>query len=59
VALSFLVRRPSLFAITKASSAAHVADNAGADDLRLSKDDLAKIDEAFPLGRRPRELPVV
>jgi diketogulonate reductase-like aldo/keto reductase len=59
VALSFLVRRPSLFAIPKASSAAHVADNAGADDLRLTKSDLEKIDEAFPLGRRPRQLPVV
>jgi diketogulonate reductase-like aldo/keto reductase len=59
VALSFLVRRPSLFAIPKASTAAHVADNAGADAIRLSKADLAKIDEAFPLGRRPRELPTV
>jgi diketogulonate reductase-like aldo/keto reductase len=59
VALSFLVRRPSLFAIPKASKEAHVADNAGADELRLSKDELAKIDEAFPLGRRPRELPTV
>jgi len=59
VALSFLVRRPSLFAIPKASKEAHVADNAGADELRLSEDELAKIDEAFPLGRRPRELPTV
>ena len=34
VALGFLVRRPSLFAIPKASSPAHAAENAGAGDLK-------------------------
>jgi diketogulonate reductase-like aldo/keto reductase len=59
VALRFLVRRPSLFAIPKASSPAHVAENAGAGDLRLTEDELARIDEAFLLGPRPRELPTL
>ena len=59
VALRFLVRRPSLFAIPKASSAEHVAENAGAGDLRLSRQELAMIDEAFPLDSRRRELPVL
>jgi diketogulonate reductase-like aldo/keto reductase len=59
VALRFLTRRPSLFAIPKASSSAHVAENAAAADLRLSEADLARIDEAFPLGPRPRELPTL
>lgn len=59
VALRFLVRRPSLFAIPKASSPEHAAENAGAGDLRLTEAELARIDKAFPLGPRPRELPTL
>jgi diketogulonate reductase-like aldo/keto reductase len=59
VALRFLVRRPSLFAIPKASSPEHAAENAGAGDLRLTETELARIDEAFPRGPRPRELPML
>jgi len=54
LALRFLVRRPSLFAIPKASSPKHAAENARAGDLRLTEADLARIDEAFPLGQRTR-----
>ena len=36
VALAFLVRRPSLFAIPKASKVAHALENAGAGDLELT-----------------------
>jgi diketogulonate reductase-like aldo/keto reductase len=50
VALAFLVRRPSLFTIPKASSPEHAAENAGAGDLRLSEREVILIDEAFPLG---------
>jgi diketogulonate reductase-like aldo/keto reductase len=56
VALRFLVRRPSLFAIPKASSPDHAAENALAGTLQLTESELARIDEAFPLGR-PRKLP--
>jgi diketogulonate reductase-like aldo/keto reductase len=59
VALRFLVRRPSLFAIPKASTPEHAAENAGAGDLRLTEDELALIDEAFPRGPRPRALPMI
>ncbi len=59
VALRFLVRRPSLFAIPKASSPEHAAENAGAGDLQLTSAELARIDEAFPLGPRPRTLPTL
>jgi diketogulonate reductase-like aldo/keto reductase len=59
VALRFLVRRPFLFTIPKASRHAHAAENAQAGDLCLTKAELARIDEAFPLGPRPRELPVI
>ena len=59
VALRFLVRRPSLFAIPKASSPEHAAENAGAGELRLTEAELALIDAAFPLGPRRRELPIL
>jgi diketogulonate reductase-like aldo/keto reductase len=59
VALRFLVRRPSLFAIPKASRPGHAEENAGAGDLRLTEDELARIDAAFPRGPRPRELPTL
>jgi diketogulonate reductase-like aldo/keto reductase len=59
VALRFLVRRPALFAIPKASNPEHAAENAGAGDLRLTQAELARIDEAFPLGPPPRELPTL
>ncbi len=58
VALRFLVRWPSLFTIPKASSPDHAAENAGAGDLRLTEAESARIDQAFPLGPRPRRLPM-
>jgi diketogulonate reductase-like aldo/keto reductase len=59
VALRFLVREPALFAIPKASSAAHAEENARAGGLALSPAELAELDAAFPRGRRPRELPTL
>jgi diketogulonate reductase-like aldo/keto reductase len=59
VALAFLTRRPSLFAIPKASNPAHAEENAGAGDLQLSDAEIALIDIAFPRGPRPRMLPVL
>ena len=59
VALRFLARRPSLFTIPKASRPDHTTENAGAGDLRLTEAELARIDRAFPLGPRPRTLPVL
>jgi diketogulonate reductase-like aldo/keto reductase len=59
VALRFLVRRPSLFTIPKASKPEHTAENAVAGDLRLSPAEIALIDEAFPRGPRPRTLPMI
>lgn len=58
VALAFLTRDPNTFAIPKASSVSHVEDNAMAAKLRLTKEELSRIDEAFPLKKR-RELPVI
>jgi diketogulonate reductase-like aldo/keto reductase len=59
VALRFLARRPSLFAIPKASSAGHAEENAGAGDLQLSDAELARIDAAFPAGPQQAELPML
>lgn len=59
VALRFLVRRPELFTIPKASSPEHAAENALAGDLRLSEAEIDQIDQAFPLGVRPRVLPTL
>lgn len=59
VALRFLVRWPSSFAIPKASNPEHAEENARAGDLRLTKAEILRIDEAFPLGPRPRELPTL
>jgi diketogulonate reductase-like aldo/keto reductase len=59
VALRFLARLPSLFAIPKASLPEHAAENAGAGNLELSDAELSRIDDAFPRGARPRELPML
>lgn len=59
IALAFLLRRPGVFTIPKASSPEHVRDNAAAGDLELSDDEIRPLDEAFPLGRPPRSLPML
>lgn len=59
VALRFLVRRPAVFAIPKASTVGHADDNAGAGALKLSTAELDRIDAAFPRNPRPRRLPML
>jgi diketogulonate reductase-like aldo/keto reductase len=59
VAVAFLTRRESVFAIPKASSLAHVEENAAAGSLHLTDANFASIDEAFPRGPRRRELPTL
>ena len=59
VALSFLTRAPSVFAIPKASSQEHAADNAAAGELVLGDDEVAALDKAFPRGTKPRSLPML
>jgi len=59
VALSFLARARNVFAIPKASTPEHVADNAAAGELVLGDDELAALDKAFPRGPRPRSLPML
>jgi diketogulonate reductase-like aldo/keto reductase len=56
VALAFLVRLPGTFAIPKAQNVAHVRENAGAADLKLSRDQISRLEKAYPLHLRS-ELP--
>jgi diketogulonate reductase-like aldo/keto reductase len=50
VALAFLTRDPSAFAIPKSSQPAHVDELAGADPLALDAAAIAAIEAAFPLA---------
>jgi diketogulonate reductase-like aldo/keto reductase len=59
VALAFLTRHRSIFAIPKASSIGHAEENAGAGDISLSQQEIERIETAFPLGRRPKGLPMI
>ena len=59
VALAYLAREPNVFAIPKASSAEHAAENAAAGDLMLGADEISALDKAFPRGPKPRSLPML
>lgn len=59
VALGFLTRKAAVFAIPKAASADHAADNAAAGELKLSESEIATLDKAFPRGPKPRGLPML
>lgn len=56
VALAWVMRRPDVIAIPKASTKAHVIANAAARDIVLDAEDLAAIDAAFPPPRRKQSL---
>lgn len=59
VALAFLTRMPAVFAIPKAATAEHAADNAAAGKLTLSASEIEALDNAFPRGPKPRGLPML
>lgn len=59
IALAFLTRRSSVFPIPKASAVEHVEENAGASEIELSQEEIARIDAVFPRGPRPRQLPMI
>jgi diketogulonate reductase-like aldo/keto reductase len=58
VALAFLARGASSFAIPKTANPDHAAANAAAGDLVLAADEIRRLEEAFPRGPR-RPLPVL
>jgi diketogulonate reductase-like aldo/keto reductase len=59
IALSFLTRDPQIFAIPKASTPEHAADNAAAGKVTLNENEIAALDKAFPRGPKPRGLPML
>lgn len=59
IALAFLTRANSTFAIPKAANPSHAKDNANSSKILLSDAEIARIDAAFPLGRKPSSLPVI
>ena len=59
VALRFLLRHRGVWAIPKATQRPHVEDNAAADRLELTAEEIARIDAAFPCGPKPRALPMI
>lgn len=59
VALAWTLREKGVVAIRKAGSAAHVEENRAALDLRLSQQDLAELDRAFPPPEGPVPLEMI
>jgi diketogulonate reductase-like aldo/keto reductase len=56
VALAWVLRQDGVIAIPRAGVPAHVAENRGALDIRLTGDDLAALDRAFPPPTRKKPL---
>jgi diketogulonate reductase-like aldo/keto reductase len=56
IALAWVLRRPDVIAIPKASRLEHVRENRAALDLVLSEEDLAELDAAAPPPRRSTPL---
>jgi len=59
VALAFVLRRPGVVAIPKATDPAHLRENIAARTLRLGAEDLATLERAFPAPRRKRALAMI
>lgn len=59
IALAWLLRQPDVVAIPKASSEAHVRDNHAALELKISADELEKLDRSFPPPNRPTPLAMI
>ncbi len=59
ILLAWCIRSGDVIAIPKASSAAHVEENAAAERIRLTDEDLRKLDEAFPKPTRKVPLDII
>ena len=58
IALAWVIREDGVIAIPKAADPKHVRENRGAADIKLTKRDLAELDESFPPpdGKKPLEV---
>ena len=59
IALAWVLRQPDVIAIPKASTEAHVRDNARSIDVKLTKEDLAELDREFPPPKSKKSLPTL
>jgi diketogulonate reductase-like aldo/keto reductase len=59
VALAWVLTREGVLPIPKAGTPEHVRENRAALDVRLTKEDLATLDRAFPPPTEPRPLEVL
>lgn len=59
IALAWLLQKPGIVAIPKASSPEHVRDNRKALEIRLSAEDMLAIDNDFPPPKRKRPLEMI
>ena len=59
IALAWVLRQKGMIAIPKAGTVAHVQENFGALNIKLTDEDLAELDEAFPPPDGPQPLEVL
>jgi len=59
IALAWALRQPHVIAIPKASREAHVRENAASLKIKLTKQDLADLDQEFPPPKSKKALPVL
>jgi diketogulonate reductase-like aldo/keto reductase len=59
IALAWVLRQPGVIAIPKSSNAKHVRDNARSIEIKLTRDDLAELDQEFPPPETKQELPML
>jgi len=59
IALAWVLRQPDVIAIPKASTEAHVRDNASSLRIKLTKEDLTELDREFPPPKSKKPLPML
>jgi diketogulonate reductase-like aldo/keto reductase len=59
IALAWVLRQPDVIAIPKAGDKNHVRDNARSTEIKLTKEDLADLDQKFPPPKTKKPLPML
>jgi len=59
IALAWVLRQAGVIAIPKASSKAHVRDNARSTEIKLTNEDFADLDREFPKPKSKKPLPML
>src|SRR5436190_14882702 len=59
IALAWVLRQPNVIAIPKATTEAHVRDNAASLKIKLTKEGLTDLDREFPPPKSRKSLPML